>query len=335
MSEGRASIIDLLPRTDWAGRGSAAIRALANVVPAWLYLPGWRAQWAVRVVCRTIPASGEAMAGIPRGSPVDVALDRALCLEKRMTLPAAAAKTHDKVVDLHLRQSLPGGGTGLVWCHRVLRRDRSRIELAAWIVKADLLGQVSSAVASVAARLRSIHLDGDPGLRFVDNRSRTDRPIAVWGAVAVALVVAAMVFWLSSAWLVIRSLDAEIADVQEEREALTSEAMELRRRLEQEDARYAEIADQVHAFEAEFQRLPILLDLTEGLDDSTWIARLSINGRDLRLEGFTSDDVPEVVARIDQMPSIEAARLEGSASLDPVTGQRRFTITADLAGPDR
>jgi Tfp pilus assembly protein PilN len=297
-------------------------------LPGWVILPGFLSRWSQPLHVNRMPIQA---GDLPKGAVLDVLLGSDLLLEKRLALPVAARANLSKAIDLNMRQSLPGGGADLLWCHGAGQRQGANLNIPIYLLKKSVLAEIRSAASSDGAMVRSINVAGDrSALPFWDNRKHMDRPRRFWWGIATFLLIAHGGLLLWQEMVESRSLQSRIALLEGKKVALSSQAVELRAKLDAQNTDFVSISRDMEVFKAEYHRLPILLSLTESLSDETWISEFAVNGNDLRLSGFTKQDVTEVMASIRGLAWVQRVDLDGPVSFDSFSRQNRFDLSVSL-----
>lgn len=317
-------------------KAAAAIRksaaALVGGVPTWLMLPGLRRRWSHRVDIAHAPAIDVMFTPYPRNMLLDVTLHQSLFLIKELSLPAKAKNNLDKVVNLHVRQSMPRGAADLLWRYVPHKRDKTSLTVDIFLLKKSVLHRIEQAAERHGVRIRRVDLAGHEAVApLLDNRPRTDRVIRLWGLTAGALAMAMAGYVAVTEWLETAELSQRVANLEAMQADLGTRAFELRQTLDRENAAFADISRDVAIFEAEYRRLPILLDLTERLPDDTWISELSLVGSALRLSGFTAGDVAKLMDDLRTLPPVASVTLNGQVSFDSLSQRYRFDLALALA----
>ena len=298
-------------------------------LPGWFVLPGLLPAWSTSIRVDSLPLHQDSL---DRGDIVDVELGPALVLRKNLTVPLVGRTDLGRAIDLNMRQTLPCGGNDLLWTWAVDRRNGTDLHVNVHLLKKTDLDGIKSSVESQKAKLRTVRLASDVSAApFWNDEKHTDGPRRFWGAMtaALCLLIAGFAFWQELSAL--DALDRRTADLGEEKARLSTTAVELKTKLDAEQTGFATIARDLRLFEAEFQRLPILLDLTEALKDDTWLSELSINGLNLRLSGFSEHDVTDVIDQLRGLAWADRVELEGPVSFDSISRRNRFELLIALA----
>lgn len=298
-------------------------------LPAPLFVPGFQREWSVQV--RADSLDGD-LSARQKGDRVDVILSDHSALTKTLSVPRSAARKIEDVLDLHLKKTLPAAGNGTIWAYTLGKQGDGKLRVTAKIVKQDELDQLFRAVKSAGMLLRTIrvsHSDGE--LFLLDRRRKVDRPLRVWLALTISLFLIAAFGWFSQKWKVDRDLKIQVARLTTMKDALTSEAVELKKT----EAKFSEEAnsalDDASRLAAQSNRLILLMDLTNALPDSTWLSELSVSGGRIRLSGFSSDDVSSLVQQIEAVTGVDNVVLDGPVLFDSTTRQSRFKVAATLS----
>ncbi len=265
------------------------------------------------------------------GEVLDIYLAPSLFLIKTIRVPAAARSNLEQVVKITVRQSSPGGGSNLVWRHKIAYRTAGELCVEIAILKdADLLMLEEQARAARASIRQVRSLDPDIRLPFLDSRKTTDRPIRVWSLATIILLLLTTL-WVG--WREIRetnNLEAELKTLNMQSRQLAERALEMKEATDQKDVQLAHLHKAIEVFEDDGRYLSYLLDLTEFLGDSTWISEASINHDSATLSGFTTDEVPALLSGLQTLAWIARAELDGPVSFDSQTRSNRFDFVLKI-----
>ncbi len=259
---------------------------------------------------------------------MDVELNPALMLQKQLIVPHAAKAKLARTVELDVRQSLPGGGDDLVWVSTIEKREGSNLHVIVYLIKRKTLEQIEELLASKNAIARTISVSGGYKLKpLIDHRRVTDRSRRVWDIVLVLLLVLSfgLVFWGELRERA--ELQARISLLQQQKTELSTGLLSLREKLENESSSYSAILNDANALMSEHQRLHAILDLTEVLDDKTWISELVFSGSNLRLSGFTGDEITSVIDAIRPLGWVNRVDISGPITFDTYTRKNRFDLS--------
>jgi general secretion pathway protein L len=254
-----------------------------------------------------------------------------LLLERQVTLPLAAERAPEQVLQYEMGRLTPFAADDTFWSCRVTRRDRaqSRLHLRLTLVPratlAPLLEMLRSAGAAPTmveappgpgqAEWRRIALDA--GRRTPVSTLRT--MLALCGALAAAVVVVPFVrqsFALATVEAQIAALDQPVA-----------EATALRRRIAGE----AEGGDMLQAARLRLgDPLHVLAVVTQALPDNTWLTDFSLRQRRLTMGGQSAAAV-QLIARLSADPAIRNAAFTAPVTRNDNSHTDQFSIAAEIA----
>ncbi|KIC34973.1 hypothetical protein RA26_20010 [Leisingera sp. ANG-M7] len=284
-----------------------------------MLLPGWRSDWSRKVLLEYALLRAEP------GDRLDIQLGSSLFLTKEIKVPIAARANLAKVVSMAVRQSSPGGGRNLIWRHQVKGRSGKELLVQVFILKNTVLPQLTSQAEAAGASIRMVSIaDALNAQPLLDNRKEVDRPLRLWSAATAALLTAAL---LGVSWIELRetrTLQLRKQELVTEQRQLAEHALRLRERLDQQNAGFTRISNDIQTFEDDHRRLALLLDLTDALSDTTWVSEASLFQRRVQLSGFTSDDVPSLLSSLRNLPWATKAELDGPVSFDSFNRKSRF-----------
>jgi Tfp pilus assembly protein PilN len=284
----------------------------------------------VRVVeIRTFPLTEPARAALALagrgGTPVDVHLSRDVFLYRELTVPKAAHRHAGEVVDLQVRQSMPGQANGLVWRHVTGPGTTVKV----FILKDAWLAELQSATDGV---LRRVEIKGVKATAFYDASAKTDRIERFWNRAVVAFAGSALILVLAVQGFAIVQANNAVAEIAAQVEALREEATAARSAAEARSVRSAaQLADARRLME-DTRRLTLLSDLTRVLSDNVSLSSFALDGQLLRLSGDAGEDISDVVTAIRSLAWAEAVELDGAAAIETGSGDRRFQMQVTLKG---
>lgn len=315
-----------------AGDIKSCVRAIRSwvidSVPGWLILPGGLDKWSLKLPVEELPLK---KIDLSRGQRLDIQLGRRLLLYKDLLVPRAAGANLSRVVDLHVRQTMPGGGTNLTWQHVVEGKEGLNLKVGIYLLKKQVLTDLSEQTGRHDLVIRTVCIAEEPLAQPLwDNKKTTDRPRKVWALVLLMLVVGVAGFWSWQELRESKALSERISDLEQQKTDLGAEAIAIRAQMDAEKTDYSSIARDLYLFQVEYQRIPILLDLTTMLSDETWISEFAIDGENLRFSGFTQGDVTEVIRLIRPLPWAERVDLDGPVSFDSFSRKNRFDLLVSL-----
>lgn len=302
---------------------------LSRVFPASLIRAGLPPRKVRVVEIRTFPLTEPSRAALALagrgGTPVDVHLPRDVFLHRELTVPRAAQKHAEEIVDLQIRQSLPGQADGLIWRH--VTGPGTTVQV--YILKAAWLAELEQATNGL---LRRVVIDGVKASPYYDARERTDRIERFWNSATVALTAGTLVLVLAVQGFAVLRAENEVVEKAAQVTALREEATAARSEAEARSARStAQLADARRLVE-ETQRLTLLADLTRVLSDDVALSSFALDGQVLRLTGDAGEDVSGVVDAIRSLSWVDAVELDGAVAIETGSGDRRFQMRITLKG---
>lgn len=214
--------------------------------------------------------------------PIVLRLPRGSVLRREMTLPAAAERDLDSVVEFEIDRLTPFTAQEIFWGIEGMRRD------AAQKLKFSLLltlrAPVESLLEALARQnLKPVYIEDESGRIVLGGQAaRTGRlPVFGLAALCAILLVACL------AIPIIRQ-QMELQDTQAQIDALRPAAMQavaLRTRLAAARSGQAAIAAAAQAGDP----LQTLAALTDALPDGTWLTDFTLKSGDLTIDGQSSN----------------------------------------------
>jgi len=299
----------------------------------WIFVPGMTRKWSTKLYIDATTPSAHSLSAVKKGDLVDLELDDSLFLKKMISLPVAAKKNLKKIVDLQIRQSSPGGGETLVWRSIIERKSKQEIVVHVLLIKKQVLADLTSHISDRGAQLRSIRIANLPRAEpLTDNSQRTDRVWTFWNYIIAVMSIGFCIFILWHTNGRITAQEAQVQQLQSKKAALELDAIQLRKRLDQNNANFSEISHDIGIFEAGFLRLPLFLELTEMLGDDTWISDLTLNTGTLNLSGFSGGEVTAIMPDLRTLSWVSGVELLGPISFDSFSRRNRFELSIKIDG---
>lgn len=307
--------------------GTWLSESLGRLLPAGLVRAGLPPRRVRLVEIRTFPLTEPAKAALAlagRGnSPVDVQLSREVFLYRELTVPRAARKHVGDVVDLQVRQSMPGQADGLIWRH--VTGPGATVQV--FILKAAWLAELEQASGG---SLRRVAIDGVKARAFYDARAKTDRIERFWNRVMATFAAGILIVVLVAQSLAVMQAEEAVAEKAAQVETLREEATAARSEAEARSARSAAQLADARRLMDEARRLTLLADLTRVLSDDVSLSSFALDGQLLRLSGVAAEDVSGVVTAIRSLEWVEAVELDGAVAIETGSGDRRFQMRITL-----
>lgn len=104
-------------------------------------------------------------------------------------------------------------------------------------------------------------------------------------------------------------------------------------RLREEVAHMQQQADHLSArHQQQAQFLPLWNDLSERLEEDTWLQRINLRDQELSLQGI-SENASRLIEQLEKSPFLEKVSFSASVTRDRKTGHDRFNINAQVVRP--
>ena len=312
----------LTPRDDEAGLQRQALDATSAL--ATLPLPLDAADLA-----RLLPSS---LAGLPRW----LLLPAAQVLRRPLGLPAAAADRLREVVGFEIDRQTPFTAAQVHYDVRLLDRYGDRIEVELVAVPRAALDRALEQLGPVSATLAGADVidgDGEPlGVNLLPAvaRSRREDPMRRWNAL---LVAAALLALVAAGW---QSLHNRRAAADVLARSIDSRIGEARRAAAQRQQLADLVEGQAFLEQMRASRpaaIEILDEVTRRLPDNSYLEKLSLQGDKMTLVGLSAD-ASALVGQLEGAQTWRKPALTGALQTDPATRRDRFSLSADLAGPE-
>jgi general secretion pathway protein L len=265
---------------------------------------------------------------------LEVRLPAGRFLQRELTLPLAAADNLNEAVGFQLDRLTPFSPDDTLYQCGIIARDPAAKQLRAWVAVTPrqpveqalaLLGEAPSPAprppkeapgAGGPMRLRYNYAGGGRHHRLT------------WALVVLnlALLGGAMAVHLDKRQQELETLEQALTQVRRE----AAEAGDLMESIEQLRAEAVALRERRTA-------LPLLVaaleDLTERLDDATWLQRFEARDGTLKLHGV-SGSASTLIGQLEASPLLADVRFEAAVNRDAASGGDRFSITARLVNPE-
>jgi len=275
-----------------------------------------------------IAALRAAVAG--QGSSAVLRLPPELVLEQRATLPIAAERDPERVLQYEMDRITPFAADELFWTWTIERRDRAqgRLHLRLSLVPKAQLVPVIEALRQVGVRTTMLEslVPGGLARRITLDRAHPGpwrrRGLAIAGTMCALLAIAAVAvpFWVQS----VRSAEVErqIADLRPK----VDSAETLRRRILSSTAGTDVFAEQRGRVGDVLQMLATLTDL---LPDDTFLNELTFRARVVTISG-QSAGAARLIAALAAEPSIRNPAFAAPVTRNEGTRGEGFSIRAEV-----
>lgn len=253
-------------------------------------------------------------------------------LRREIELPLAAEQDLAATIGFQIDQLTPFGAEQVVYACGLQQRMPQAKKLRAWLVASPLqqIQQVLQALNEPAAGL----------LRQPREYPAADAPMqlvylpegigerAGWGGalllavLLIGVVGASLTLHINNRLEVKQQLATELDGLHQQ----AGKAAALRERVDSRHAQIAQLAD------LRGDRLPFLdlwNDLSQRLDDDTWLIRLDLRGNELTLQGL-STNASQLIEQLQQSPLLDRVTFGSSVTRDRASSNDRFDIKARL-----
>lgn len=271
------------------------------------------------------------------GTPAWLLLPAGDGLRRRLSLPLAAEPRLREVLGFELDRQTPFGADQVVYEGRVLSRDAAAQTLQAELVVLPRarLDAALAAIGPLAGALEGVDLrDGEGRLGMdllagerrggrADPVRRTTRWLLLAGAVAMVAALA----------LVLHNRSARLDELRASVAAAQDQVREVRR-IRNQLLASAQAANFLALRRAsQPTMLELVDDLTRRIPDDTSLDKLAVNQGRVVLVGY-SRAAPALVGLLQASPLLADPALSGAVQADPRSGRDRFTLVAQVRGPE-
>lgn len=253
-------------------------------------------------------------------------------LSKTVTLPAGAQRELDRILEFEIGRHFPFPAERVFFRHRVLPRGMAGSEsgLAVEIVAVprETVGAILDELAMVGARpsgIAVVSAGSDaplflPGSVLGEPRAiRVSRPLAV--AVGV-LALVALASWPLAQQVRLGSIEREIASLKPRAEAVLRARDQQRNDLDRSAA--------LLRLRAGRPSLVAVLDtLTREVPDGSWLLSLSVNGREVVLDGL-SPSAATIALALGHNTGLTGIVFRSPITREPGSGLEHFQLGATL-----
>lgn len=265
---------------------------------------------------------------------VAVQIAKAACLLRSVSLPKAAMARAEAAIALHIRQTMPAAGKGLIWRSVYVGQKDAIAEFNVYFIKQSQLDSLLTVAKSHGVALAEVNIEGSEALPLWnrDAKRRTRRKF--W------LIATLCALLFLSIWAIV-TIEGQVSEIERrvteasQRIATSEETLlAARDQANKAQAEAATFEQDLSLFNAQTGRLALLADLTEALSDNVWISELTITGDQMSMSGFVDGDIAETVTTLQSLDWAKSVQLEGPVSFDSYTGQNRFQLRIRLRAKD-
>lgn len=265
-----------------------------------------------------------------RPRQVEISIPPGRFLQREIDLPLAAADSLYETVGFQLERIAPFRPGEAVYQCGIAERDAGAKRLRAWVRVAP-----RGLLADAASLLEGVRLQPLPAPRAVP---AAEAPMLLAFATGQRVQLFTWLLPLLTLVLAGTAFSMHMAHRERQLAMLEESLLEYRRSA----AQAVEVADELERIRTEAGALlerrtaqPMLVavldDLSNLLDDKTWLQRFETRNGEVRLYGV-SDSASPLIARLEASPLLDEVRFEAAVTRDPTFGGDRFSIAARLAG---
>ncbi|MGJ8628529.1 MAG: PilN domain-containing protein [Sulfitobacter sp.] len=288
------------------------LRQSARFMPDWLMAPNLGFIKTQQIYVDQMALTDFSQIKVNRNAVVDVWVARECFLKKNIPVPPAAAAHGTEVVDVFLRQSLPGNGQGMVWRSGAIAQLGQTGAVTAYVLKSTVLDRLAAHVAQNGGQLRQVRVqDDDQVARFVDHRALVNRPARIWIGIALVGYVGVCGVLAAQTYQRLVGAEQQVAALQMKRAGLADEAAALVNVAQSNDAAVGAQQHDLAVFLTRSGRSQILANLTALVPDDIWLSEFSLNGNELRVSGRTQSDVVGLISTVQAADWVNRAKLDG------------------------
>lgn len=255
-------------------------------------------------------------------------------LRRRVLLPAAAAERLRDVLAFEIDRQTPFAADAVYFDARVLeRRGDGQIQAELVAVPKATLDTMLAGLGAPAATLAGVDIVDEAGqplqvnLLPASRRQRAADPSRRWNWILAAVALLALAAGL---WQILHNRRAAADAFEQQVSARADNA----RRVAQQRQQLLDLIEGAAFLERSRAGRPsaiaVVDELSRRLPDGTYLEKMSLEGGQLQLIGFSAE-VSQLVQRLEGSKLWRSPALAGAVQPDPRTGRDRFTMTAELA----
>ncbi|MCL1636189.1 PilN domain-containing protein [Luteimonas sp. SX5] len=255
-------------------------------------------------------------------------------LRRRVLLPAAAAERLHDVLAFEIDRQTPFPADAVYFDARVVeRRGDGQIQAELVAVPKVALDDALAALGPAASTLAGVDIADEAGrplqlnLLPAGRRQRAADPSRRWNWMLAVVAVLALAVGL---WQILENRNAAADAFEAQVSGHAGDA----RRVAQQRQQLLDLVEGAAFLERTRVGRPTAIavvdELSRRLPDGTYLEKLSLEGGQMQLIGFSSE-VGELVRQLEGSKLWRSPALSGAVQPDPRTGRDRFTMTAELA----
>jgi len=253
-------------------------------------------------------------------------------LRKTIRLPLAAARALRPILRNEIDRQLPLDLDRVYFDYRVVNKDRdaNALTVDVALAKRETVQQATQIARWIGLEPTEVTLlDGtDTGKRF-NLLPATDAAASIqtkrWAVPVLSALALFLVAAVGSTWISDQSKTAEAYLAEVGRAKAGAQAAE-------------KVKDEVRKLTAQLEFLPhqkqnptvakVLSEISRVLPDGTWLFQLELNGREVRLRGY-SGAAPSLIGLLDASPLFANAQFRAPLTQGPRSGLERFDLSVE------
>ena len=254
-------------------------------------------------------------------------------LSKVISLPAGAQRELDRILEFEIGRHFPFPAERVFFRHRLLPRGatggESGLPVEIVAVSRETVGAIVDELAAIGVRPSGVAVISAgsemplflPGsVLGVRTKARVNRPLAV--AVGL-LAVATLVSWPLAQQVRLGAIEREIAALKPRAESAS--------RTHDQQHKEAERSTAILRLRAGRPPMVAILDmLTREVPDGSWLLSLSVNGREVVLDGL-SPSAAAIALTLERSGGLTGIVFRSPITREPGTGLEHFQLGATLA----
>ncbi|MCK5362665.1 MAG: pilus assembly protein PilM, partial [Gammaproteobacteria bacterium] len=256
-------------------------------------------------------------------------------LTRTVTLPSAAAENLRQVLGFEMHRQTPFAADQVYFHYRPLeqRPGSGKISVQLSVTRREVVDQVLRLLPgwnlSVAGSAMIPGIDDDGLLLKLSPPISTDSsshiPVKLLWAINAALLLVVIAVPFVQQTHAIDGLRARVAVAKSDAEAVA----EIRERAERLRVNRRFLIDKKRDHPA---AITVLAALTAALPDTTWVQRVEVDAKRVRLRG-TSTTASSLIPILEDSPMFRRVTFDAPVTRNPATGKEQFQLIFEIAPP--
>ncbi|MFT3755850.1 MAG: PilN domain-containing protein [Pseudoxanthomonas sp.] len=269
------------------------------------------------------------------GLPCWLLLPATQVLRRPLALPAAAADRLRDVVGFEIDRQTPFAAAQVHYDVRTLGRHGDRLDVELVAVPRSAVDRSLAQLGPASALLAGADVPATDGgtlgvnLLPADARRRREDPMRHWNRILAGCALFALV---AAGWQLLHNRRAAADALAQRIEVEAGDARQVAMQRQQ----LIDLVEGRAFLESKRASRPavieVLEEVTRRLPDNGYLEKLSIQGEQLTVIGFSAD-APALVGQFEGAPIWSKPALTGALQPDPATRRDRFSLAATLTGP--